>query len=64
MEANKHDNDNDFDAGFHNWMSSAMACEWYEKQGTPISQELKKRRDEAIDWLNGLSDEEYSRLIH
>lgn len=64
MEANKHDNDNDFDADFHNWMASAMACEWYKKQGKPIPQELKKRRAEAIDWINGLSDEEYSRLIH
>lgn len=62
MEANKHDNN--FDAGFHNMMASAMEVDWYEKHGKPIPQELKKRRDEARDWLNGLSDEEYSSLIH
>lgn len=62
MEANKRDND--FNAGFHNLMASAMEADWYEKHKKPIPQELKKRLDEARDWLNGLSDEEYSRLIH
>lgn len=62
MEANKLDND--FDSGFNNMMASAMEAEWYKQHEKPIPQELKKRLDEARDWLNGLSDRDYSRLIH
>ena len=53
-----------FDAGFHNMMASAMHADWYEKHGKPVPQELKKRLAAAVDWINGLSNEEYSRLIH
>ena len=45
MEANKHDND--FNAGFHNWMASAMAYDWYEKHGKPLPRIWKKRFDEG-----------------
>lgn len=56
--------DNDFDTGFHNLMASAMAAERYKKQGKPIPKKLQKHLDEARDWLEGLSAEDYSRLIH
>ena len=54
----------DFDEGFHNWMSSAIEYEMLTRQGKPIPRKLQRRIDEAGDWLNNLSDEEYSRLIH
>jgi hypothetical protein len=54
----------DFDSGFHNWMSSAIEYEMLTRQGKPIPRKLQRRIDESIDWLNNLSDEEYSRLIH
>lgn len=55
---------NDFDEGFDNWMSSAIEYETLTRQGKPIPRKLKRRIDEASDWLNNLSDEEYSSLIH
>jgi hypothetical protein len=69
MEANKRDKDfdsggNDFDSGFHNLMVSAMAEDWYKKHGKPIPLKWQKRLDEARDWLEGLSNEDYDRLIH
>lgn len=54
----------DFDTGFHNMMSSAMEYESLRRQGKSIPHELQQRIDESIAWVNGLSDEEYSRLIH
>jgi hypothetical protein len=54
----------DFDEGFHNWMSSAIEYEMLTRQGKSIPRKLQRRIDESIDWLNNLSDEEYSRLIH
>lgn len=54
----------DFDRGFDNWMSSAIEHEMLTRQEKPIPTELQRRMDEARDWLNNLSDEEYSRLIH
>ena len=62
MEANKHDND--FDAGFHNWMASAMAYDWYEKHGKPLPRKWKKRLDEGRKWVENLSAEDYDSLIH
>jgi len=59
---NKHDKD--FDAGFLNWIKSAMAIDRYEKNGKPIPRKWKKRFDEGQSWLNGLSAEDYDRLIH
>ena len=59
LETNK-----DFDEGFDNMMSSALEYEWLRRQGKPIPKELQKRLDETRDWLNGLSDRDYSRLIH
>lgn len=56
--------DNTFNTGFHNLMASSMASEWYKEQGKPIPQELQNRLDKAREWLEGLSGEEYSRLIH
>ena len=54
----------EFDKGFHNMMSAAMEYEWRKRQGKPIPEDLQKRLDESSKWLNGLSDEDYSRLIH
>ena len=54
----------DFDRGFDKWMSSAFECEILTRQGKPIPRKLQRRIDESNDWLNNLSDEEYSRLIH
>lgn len=54
----------DFDRGFDNWMSSAIEYERLTRQGKPISRKLQKRIDESNDWLNNLSDEDYSRLIY
>lgn len=45
-------------------MSSAIEYEMLTRKGKPIPNELQRRIDESIDWLNNLSDEEYSRLIH
>lgn len=54
----------DFDIGFNKMMSSAIEYERLTRQGKPIPRKLQKRMDEASDWLNNLSDEEYSSLIH
>lgn len=54
----------DFDRGFDKWMSSAIEYERLTSQGKPITSELQRRIDESSDWFNGLSDDEYSRLIH
>ncbi len=54
----------DFDRGFDNWMSSAIEHETLTRQGKPIPTGLQRRLDEARDWLNNLSDSDYSRLIH
>ena len=54
----------DFDEGFDNWMSSAIEYERLTRQGKSISRKLQRRIDESFDWLNNLSDKEYSRLIN
>lgn len=54
----------DFDAGFNKMMSSAIEYEILTRQGKPIQRKLQKMLDESSDWLNNLSDEDYSRLIH
>ena len=54
----------DFDAGFNKMMSSAIEYEMLTRQGKPIPRKLQKMLDESSDWLNNLSDEDYSRLIH
>ena len=53
-----------FNKGFHNWMASAMADDWYRKHGKPTPRKWKKRLDEGQAWLEGLSAEDYDRLIH
>ena len=54
----------DFDAGFNKMMSSAIEYERLTRLGKPIPIKLQKMLDESSDWLNNLSDEDYSRLIH
>lgn len=52
-----------FDIGFNNMMSSAVEYGFLKRAGKPISKELQDRLNESSNWLNGLTDEEYSRLI-
>ena len=59
----KKTNDN-FDTGFNKMMSSAIEYERLTRLEKPISRKLQKMLDESRDWLNNLSDEEYSSLIH
>ena len=54
----------DFDRGFDNMLSSALEYEMLTRQGKPIPIGLQRRLDEASDWLNNLSDRDYSRFIH
>lgn len=54
----------DFDIGFHNMMSSSLEYEILSRQGKLIPRELQERLKESSDWLNGLSDSDYNRLIH
>lgn len=54
----------DFDKSFDNWMSLAIEYEMLTRQGKLISRKLQRLIDKAADWLNNLSDEEYSSLIH
>ena len=56
--------DEEFDKGFFNMMSSALEYESLMSKGKPIPMELQQRLDESSDWLNGLSNNDYSRLIH
>ena len=53
----------DFDTGFNKMMSSAIEYEMLTRQGKAIPRKLQKRMDEGGDWLNNLSDEDYSSLI-
>jgi hypothetical protein len=64
METETNKLDNDFDNGFHNWIASAMVYEWYEKHGKPLPRKWKKRFDDGKAWVNGLSADDYDRLIH
>ena len=56
--------DEEFDDGFHRMMSSALEYESLMSKGKSIPMELQQRLDESSDWLNNLSDEDYSRPIH
>ena len=55
--------DEEFDAGFQLWMSTAIECERLKRQKKPIPVAIEKDRKKANDWLNSLSGEEYMRLI-
>ena len=59
----KKTNDN-FDTGFNKMMSSAIEYERLTRLEKPISRKLQKMLDESSDWLNNLSDKDYSSLIH
>ena len=54
----------DFEIGFNKMISSAIEYEILTQQGKLIPRKLQKMLDESSDWLNNLSDEEYSSLIH
>lgn len=53
-----------FDIGFNNMMSSAIEYECLKRNGKQIPKELQDRLNESSNWIDGLTDEEYSRLIH
>lgn len=54
----------DFDSGFNNWMGAAIEYESRMSKGKEITPDLEQRMEEARNWFNNLSDDEYSRLIH
>ena len=54
----------DFDRGFEEMMSSAIEYETLKRAGKKIPKRLEERLRRSTEWLNGLSDEDYSRLIH
>ena len=54
----------DFDRGFDEMMSSAIEYERLKRAGKKIPKRVEERLKRSSEWLNGLSDEEYSRLIH
>ena len=53
-----------FDVGFNKLITSTIEYELLRQQDEPIPDELLQRLDESSAWLRGLSDEDYSRLIH
>lgn len=53
-----------FDIGFNNMMSSAIEYECLKRNGKQIPKELQDRLNESSNWIDGLTNEEYSRLIH
>jgi len=54
----------DFDRNFNEMMSSAIEYERLKRAGKRIPKRVEERLKRSSEWLNGLSDEDYSRLIH
>ena len=54
----------DFDRGFNEMMSASIEYERRKRAGKKIPKRLQERMKESSEWLNRLSDEDYSRLIH
>lgn len=55
----------DFDRGFNEMMSASIEYEKFKSAyKKKIPKRVEKRMQESSEWLNGLSDEEYSKLIH
>lgn len=52
------------ESGFDDMMNTALEYEFLKRQKKPIPDELHKRLDKVFNWLNNLSDKEYSKLIH
>ena len=53
-----------FDAGFHNWIQSALAAEWCKRHGKKVPKDVQANLEKAGNWISNLTDSEYSRLIH
>ena len=53
-----------FDVGFNKLITATIEYELLRQQDKLIPDELLQRLDESSAWLRGLSDEDYSRLIH
>lgn len=52
------------ESGFNDMMNTVLEYEFLKKKRKPISNELKARLDKVFNWLDNLSDKEYSKLIH
>lgn len=53
-----------FDIRFNEMMAKAIEYEMVKREGKPIGKGLQKRLEKLFDWINNLSDEDYSKLIH
>lgn len=54
---------NNLESGFDDMMNVALEYEFLKRQKKHIPSELRERLEKAFNWLNDLSDKEYSRLI-
>lgn len=57
------DDKSNLESGFDNMMDAALEYEFLKRQKKLIPNELRERLDNVFNWLNNLSDKEYSRLI-
>lgn len=53
-----------FEDGFHNWIQSSLAAEWCKRHGKEVPADVQAGLEKAEAWLNGLTADEYDRLIH
>lgn len=51
------------ESGFDDMMNAALEYEFLKRQKKSIPSELRERLEKVFNWLNDLSDEDYSRLI-
>ncbi len=56
--------EDDFHAHFHEWMSACLKYEQYRLKGLEIPEDVDNALKKSLEWIENLSDEEYSRLIH
>lgn len=52
------------ESGFDDMITAALEYEFLKRQKKPIPNELQERLDKSFNWLENLSSEEYSKLIH
>lgn len=53
-----------FEDGFHNWIQSNLAAERCKRNGEEVPANVQAGLEKAKAWLDGLTADEYSRLIH
>ncbi len=51
------------ESGFDDMMSAALEYEFLKRQKKPIPNKLRERLNKAFNWLENLSDKDYSKLI-